>query len=404
MGYYDDFEEKSYRTEKKDNSSRTIFTSLISAIIGGLIIIVSIPVLAKFNLLPYDVKEKDPGVVEMVENEDGTKQRNVNVNVTTDITKAVDKVRDAVVGVINIQQGNMFVQDGEAGTGSGVIYQKSGDKAFIVTNNHVVEGASKVEVSLSDGRRISAKVLGTDIYTDLAVLEIQSKYVKSVADLGNSGSLKVGEPAVAIGNPLSLNFSGSVTQGIISGLERTVPVDLDGNGTYDWEVEVLQTDAAINPGNSGGALINIEGDVIGINSMKIRQEAVEGIGLAIPMDIAKPIISSLQKHGEVHRPYMGVELRSVGEIPEHNQRETLNLPMSVKDGIVIMSVIQGSPAEAAGIQKYDVVTKLDGKEVSNVIQLRKVLYQKEVGDSMEVEYYRGGKKLSTKMKLSKTQG
>ncbi|MDF2607394.1 MAG: Trypsin-like protein serine protease, contains C-terminal domain, Do-like protein, partial [Bacillales bacterium] len=299
---------------------------------------------------------------------------------------------------------NMFVQDGEAGTGSGVIYQMSGDKAFIVTNNHVVEGASKVEVSLSDGRRISAKVLGTDIYTDLAVLEIQSKYVKSVAELGNSGTLKVGEPAVAIGNPLSLNFSGSVTQGIISGLERTVPVDLDGNGTYDWEVEVLQTDAAINPGNSGGALINIEGDVIGINSMKIRQEAVEGIGLAIPMDIAKPIISSLQKHGEVHRPYMGVELRSVGEIPEHNQRETLNLPVSVKDGIVIMSVIQGSPAEAAGLQKYDVVTKLDGKEVSNVIQLRKVLYQKEVGDSMEVEYYRGGKKLSTKMKLSKTQG
>jgi serine protease Do len=403
MGYYDDFEEKNYRAEKKASSSRTILTSFLSALVGGLVILISIPVLANFNLLPYEISEKTPGVVEM--NKDGVhEERNVKVNVTTDTTKAVDKVREAVVGVINIQPGSMFSQGGEAGTGSGVIYQKTGDKAFIVTNNHVVEGASSVEVSLSDGRRVSAKVLGTDIYTDLAVLEIPSKYVKKVADLGSSGSLKVGEPAIAIGNPLSLNFTGSVTQGIISGLERTIPVDLDGNGSYDWEVEVLQTDAAINPGNSGGALVNIEGDVIGINSMKIRQEAVEGIGLAIPMDIAKPIISSLQKYGEVHRPYMGVELRSVGDIPEHAQRETLGLPASVKDGIVIMNVITGSPAETAKLQKYDVVTSLDGKPVSNVIQLRKVLYQKEIGDEMTVEFYRAGKKLSTKMKLSKTQG
>ena len=185
------------------------------------------------------------------------------------------------------------------GTGSGVIYKKAGNKAYVVTNQHVVEGATHLEVTLTDGTKIPAKLLGGDIWTDLAVLEIDTNHVKKIAEFGNSDVLKMGEPVMAIGNPLGTTFSGSVTQGIISGINRTIPVDINQDGIMDWQAEVLQTDAAINPGNSGGALINIAGQLIGINSMKIAQSAVEGIGLSIPINYAKPIISDLEQFGVV---------------------------------------------------------------------------------------------------------
>uniref|UniRef100_UPI0030C839CB S1C family serine protease n=1 Tax=Enterococcus faecium TaxID=1352 RepID=UPI0030C839CB len=156
---------------------------------------------------------------------------------------------------------------------------------------------------------------------DLAVLEIDAGHIKKIAEFGNSEALKMGEPVLAIGNPLGATFSGSVTQGIISGINRTIPVDINLDGMIDWQAEVLQTDAAINPGNSGGALVNIAGQVIGINSMKIAESAVEGIGLSIPINYAKPIINDLEKFGEVKRPYMGVDLKSVNEIPGYYQEE-----------------------------------------------------------------------------------
>lgn len=399
VGYYDDEYQEQRRPRRKRGA---FFSGLIGAIIGALIILLVYPALVDRGILPSTSSEND---LQQSDNTVAGVQKTVSVNVTSDITKAVSKVDNAVVGVVNIQKSSSFWDSGkssEAGTGSGVIYKKSGNKAFIATNNHVVEGASEIEVSMSDGTRVKARLLGTDELTDLAVLEIDAKHVKQVATFGNSDSLKRGEPVVAIGNPLGLEFAGSVTQGVVSGTNRAIPQDLNGDGVADWQSEVIQTDAAINPGNSGGALVNIEGDVVGINSMKIAQEEVEGIGLAIPANSVRPVINDLERFGEVRRPYMGISSRSLDEISSYHLSETLKLPKDVVKGVAVIDVEPSSPAAKAGLKQYDVIVELDGKPISNIIDLRKVLYnQKEVGDKLKVTYYRDGKKQTTTMKLIK---
>jgi serine protease Do len=211
----------------------------------------------------------------------------------------------------------------------------------------------------------------------------------------------MGEPVIAIGNPLGATFSGSVTQGIISGLKRTIPVDINQDGLIDWNAEVLQTDAAINPGNSGGALINIAGQLIGINSMKIAQNAVEGIGLSIPINSARPIIDDLEKFGTVKRPYMGVDLKSVSEIPAYYQEEALKLPRNINYGVALRQVIPNSPAAQAGMKELDVIVEMDGEKINDVIDLRKHLYQKKkIGEQMKIKYYRSGKLKQTRLTLT----
>ncbi|AQY52124.1 putative heat-shock protein htrA serine protease [Listeria weihenstephanensis FSL R9-0317] len=332
--------------------------------------------------------------------------KKVTVENTTSTTQAVEKVQDAVVSVLNYQAGTSISTGGttedEASSGSGVVYKKSGGKAYIVTNNHVVEGANKLEVTFSNGKKSEATLVGTDKWNDLAVLEISDKNVTTVAEFGNSDSLKVGETAIAIGSPLGTEFAGTVTEGIISGLNRTVPVDTNGDGTEDWEAEVIQTDAAINPGNSGGALVNIEGQVIGINSMKISTENVEGIGFAIPSNTVEPIIDQLEKNGEVERPSLGVTLRDVDTIPEVQQQQILKLPEGVDYGAMVQQVVSGSAADKAGLKEYDVIVEMNGKKVTNSMTLRQILYASDVkvGDKMEVKYYRSGKKETTTVTLT----
>src|SRR5690625_177369 len=331
----------------------------------------------------------------------------INVDVTTQVTEVVEKVSPGVVGVTNIQLRADFwqQQDGnEQGTGSGVIYKIDDNYAYVVTNYHVIEGADTVEVVLVDETHIEAEVLGSDMFTDLAVLRMYSAEVDTIVEMGSSDQLKVGEPAIAIGNPLGHMFSGSVTLGVISGTQRTIPVDFDMDGRADWQAEVIQTDAAINPGNSGGALINIDGQLIGINSMKINQTAVEGIGFAIPIDTAQPIIKELEETGEVVRPYLGIEIYSLDEVPQVEWQRSLKLPEEVEGGIYIWSIEPFSPAEKAGLKRLDVITALDGEEIMGTIDLRKVLYQeKEIGDDLSVTFYRDGEKQETTIKLSVQQ-
>ncbi|NNU90720.1 S1C family serine protease [Anoxybacillus sp. CHMUD] len=399
MGYYDDHYEH-IRQKQKGNRRGTFLAGLVGAVLGGMLVIVAIPSLVKWDVLPYHVEQTEEK--QKTVTEQPTTEKTIAVNVETQVTKAVNKVSDAVVGIVNIQEASFWSEGGEAGTGSGVIYKKEGNKAYIVTNHHVVEGASRVEVSLSDGTKVAARLLGSDVWTDLAVLEIDAKHVTKVAEFGNSDVVKVGEPVIAVGNPLGLQFAGSVTQGIISGVNRTIPIDIDQDGIPDWHAEVLQTDAAINPGNSGGALVNIEGQVIGINSMKIAQEAVEGIGLSIPINYAKPIIADLEKFGQVRRPYMGVELRSLSDIPAYHWQQTLHLPASVKEGVAILQVVPGSPAAQAGLREFDVIVALDDEKIADVVELRKHLYnRKQVGDTMKVTFYRDGKKQTVTLKLAK---
>lgn len=405
MGYYDQDHQSRYKPQNSRKGG-FFFASLAGAIIGALLVIFSIPALSKFDVLPYKIEPNNQTAVtdndDTETDEDNTSTRNVSIDVYSGITKAVDKAGEAVVGITNIQQSTSFWgQSQEAGgTGSGVVYKKAGDKAYIVTNHHVVADASELEVSLSDGTKIPAKLLGSDIWTDLAVLEVPADEIEVVAEFGNSDKLKPGEPVIAIGNPLGLTFSGSVTQGIISGTERAIPVDINQDGTPDWQAEVLQTDAAINPGNSGGALINIEGQVIGINSMKIAQSAVEGIGLSIPINYASPIIDDLEKTGEVQRPFMGVELASVNEVSAYHQQNTLKLPKEINYGVAIRGVQPNSPAAKAGLKELDVIVEMDGEEIRDVVDLRKHLYnKKKVGDDMQVKYYRNGELQETTMKL-----
>jgi len=283
-------------------------------------------------------------------------------------------------------------QEHEAGSGSGVIYKKSGNKAYIVTNNHVVDGANKLAVKLSNGEQIDAKLIGRDSLLDLAVLEVDGSTINKVATLGDSSKIRAGEPAFAIGNPLGLN--SSVTKGIISSKEREIPVNTNGDQRLSWQAQVIQTDAAINPGNSGGALFNQNGEVIGINSSKIAQQAVEGIGFAIPINIAKPIIESLEKEGTVKRPALGVGIISLDELHGYSFNQ-FNIPKDVKNGVILREIYPISPAEKAGLQPYDFIVALDDQKIENALQFRKYLYeQKKVGDKVKITFYRNGEKIT----------
>lgn len=384
----------------KSSSSFSFRSLFIGILFGG------ITTLGLFLMLPeISFESKTSNAAANQSNEESLQdcvQPVSTIDFYTNMTEAVEKASDAVVGVSNIQMQSFWYETEEvgAGTGSGVIYKKVGNKAFVVTNNHVIQGAQRIEVTLNDGTKVPAEVLGADVFTDLAVLEIDAEAVTTVATLGSSDHLRLGEPVIAIGNPLGPEFSGSVTQGIISGLERTIPVDLDQNGTTDWEAEVIQTDAAINPGNSGGALVNSKGEVIGINSMKIARNAVEGIGLSIPISSAKPIIDDLELYSKVQRPFMGVELRSIAEIPGYHLEETLHLPKEVNQGIAILNVVPNSPADQAGLEQLDVIIALDDKPVKDDIALRKYLYRdKQIGEQMKITYYRNGVEQSTNLTL-----
>lgn len=398
MGYYDQDYENNNAKRQKGNRGGWFLAGFVGAILGALLMYFAVPALSR--IVPYDMELGE----EATEQENGTDNqtgltKNVSVNVNSAITDIVDNVSDAVVGVVNLQEAGFWNETGEAGTGSGVIYKKEGKNAFVVTNHHVIEGASQVEISLSDGTRVPAEILGSDALTDLAVLRVDSEKIKKVAEFGDSDAVKPGEPVIAIGNPLGLQFSGSVTQGIISGTERAIPIDENGDGQVDWNAEVLQTDAAINPGNSGGALINLDGKVIGINSMKIAQSAVEGIGLSIPANHAIPIIEDLEKYSEVRRPFLGIGMRSLNEVSSYHKEQTLKLSEDVTDGVIVMSVVPVSPVAQAGLQEFDVITEFAGEKVKDIIELRKALYDQDVGDTVEVVYYRNGEKMSGKLKL-----
>lgn len=329
----------------------------------------------------------------------------------TNLMSAIESIDEAVVGVVNLQQQEQFnpfggqqmsvdeqTEETEAGTGSGVIFKKGDDISYVVTNNHVVEGADTVEVALAGGERIDAEVVGTDALTDLAVLKISSDHVTEVADFGDSSALKLGQQVAAIGNPLGLDLSSSVTEGIVSGIDRTVPVSTSAG---EWEANVIQTDAAINPGNSGGALINSEGQVIGINSMKIAQEGVEGLGFAIPTEDAIPVIQALMEDGKVVRPYLGVGLEDVSALSRQVTQSQLNLPETVTEGTVIAQVETGSAAEKAGLQTGDVVVKINDTSVAGTADFRKYLYNEaEIGDKVSMTIYRDGKQQTVSITLA----
>lgn len=269
------------------------------------------------------------------------------------------------------------------GAGSGVIYDAK--NGYIATNNHVVEGAKEIKVHLTDGRSLTGKVLGTDPATDLAVVKVDAKDLPE-APLGDSSTLQVGEPAIAIGNPLGMEFRGTVTVGIISALNRSLEV---GERKYT----LIQTDAAINPGNSGGALVNADGEVMGINSAKIAKSGVEGIGFAIPINTAKPILEELVKRGVVARPYLGVTLI------DKATADKMGFEMDLHGGVFMMKVLQNSPAGKAGIRPGDIILSFNGEKVTTAAELREKIAACKVGATVDVKVLRGEVEMTKKVTL-----
>ncbi|MGF9905229.1 S1C family serine protease [Brevibacillus porteri] len=405
MGFYDDLTHVERKKQRGSNIGRMVVTSVTSAVIGGMVVLLTLPTLSNAGYINM-VKPGTENAISSKSSASSLFAKPVSVSVGSGTVDAVKKVENAIVGVINIgQRRNSWMQnsmDVEQGQGSGVIFEKKGGKAYIVTNFHVIEKAQKLEVALPTGEKVSAKVVGADGYTDLAVLEIDASKVTDVAEFGDSSTLQVGEPAIAIGNPLGMQFSRTVTQGIISSKERSMPMDFNEDGQDDWELDVIQTDAAINPGNSGGALVNIEGQVIGINTLKISKAGVEGLGFALPINDVKVIVDQLMEKGTLERSYLGVQPLDLANVPRYEWKETLNLPDNVNAGVVVQTEVgKFSPAGEAGLRQFDVIVKLDDKNISNSAQLRKYLtMSKKPGDTMEVTYYRDGIQKTAKVKLT----
>ena len=334
---------------------------------------------------------------------------------TNSTTQAVNKVKDAVVSVItyanNKSQNSIFGNDDfnsnnnnsqrVASEGSGVIYKKDSKYAYLVTNTHVINGASKVDIRLAYGNKVPGEIVGSDTYSDISVVRISASKVKSVAEFGDSSKLTVGETAIAIGSPLGSNYANTVTQGIISSLNRNVSLKSEDGQTIS--TQAIQTDTAINPGNSGGPLVNIQGQVIGITSSKIasnRGTSVEGLGFAIPSNDVTNIISQLESNGAVTRPALGIQMIDISNLSS-SDLSRLKLPAKVTAGVVVRSAQSGMPA-AGKLQKYDVITKIDGKDISSANDLQSALYKHSIGDDIKITFYRNGKETTTTIKLTKS--
>lgn len=345
----------------------------------------------------------------------GTTKVNKSTTTSGTMTSAYRKVQNAVVSVLNYKYTSSSSSssdlysifgygdsdsDSSSGSsssskksmtlyseGSGVIYTTSNGNGYIVTNNHVISGAAKVKVILASGKTIAAKVVGKDSTSDLAVLSIDSKYVTQTASFGDSSALQSGQTVIAIGSPEGSEYASTVTQGIISSPSRTI--------TYNSnQMTVIQTDAAINSGNSGGPLVNSDGQVIGINSMKLSSstsgDSVEGMGFAIPSNEVVTIVNQLVKKGKITRPQLGIKVADISELNSYYKKQ-LGISTSLKKGLYVASVTSGSAAAKAGIKKGDVITAADGKTVSDVATLHSILYSHNVGDKVKVTVTRNSK-------------
>ena len=318
---------------------------------------------------------------------EGTVDPNVqqaSVEITSDVTKLVEKSENSVVTISSYQDNRLL------GSGSGAIYKVKDKIVYIITNNHVVEKAEAATVAFANGKSEKAEIVGTDVLTDLAVLKVKVDFDAKPFVTGDSSLCKKGEYVIAMGSPLGIEYQGSVSGGLISGLNRRMELDTDNDGVSDWDLNVMQTDAAINPGNSGGPLINMAGELIGINSMKISAEEVEGFGFALPINEVMPIVTQLETNGRVVRPILGISITPLYGLTSI-ERFYYGIHTSKDEGLYIIKVAAHSPASKAGISEGDILLKLDDKEIQTMKQFRQYLYSKKVGDEVVVTYEHNGK-------------
>ncbi len=320
-----------------------------------------------------------------------------NRNITTDIVdkKIIVSEIGLSTGISNVYDSVVVVQNYKKNKidsiGSGFVYDEDG---YIMTNSHVIEGATSVKVILMNGDIVDASIIGDDEYADIAVIKIDKKYVSKVATLGSSDTINVGDTVFTIGSPISSEYYGTVTRGILSGKNRLVNVSV--NSSNDWIMNVMQTDAAINPGNSGGPLCNANGDVVGINSMKLVQSQVEGMGFAIPIEDAVSYANKIVNKEEIKRSYLGIKMVNVSSGYDL-KKEEITINSNITNGVVVISIMSDGPCYNVGLKKGDVIVKIGDYDVKTVAELRYYLFKYNPGDKIDLVVNRNGKKETFKI-------
>lgn len=380
---------KKIETKKKGPSLMKLFFTIVFAIVVGSVIVISIlkwtPLLSKL----------DTTVSSSSNDKITTNTKKNTVYEKSSLAAAIENVYDSVVMVQSYKNGEV------QSTGTGFIYKKDNNYGYVMTNQHVVSDADKVVLVLSNDEEIEAKILGGDEYLDLAVMSISKNKVPQVATIGSSEDMKVGDTIFTVGTPMGYEYRGTVTSGILSGKDRLVSVSVSNSSSSDWVMKVLQIDAAINPGNSGGPLVNASGKVIGINSMKLVQDEIEGMGFAIPIEIAMAHVDELEKGKKIEWPLLGISMANVSD-STLLRRNGITIDKNIKEGTVVVEISEGSGASKSDLKPGDVITKLNGEKVKDTAYLRYELYKNKPGDTIELTYIRNGKENTTKVVLTKS--
>lgn len=375
--FIDMVEVKEKRRKKKSSNFATVaivsvLLSFISGALGAFMVVTCFPTVSNVvkNISSVEIKENS-------------------------IADAVDKVFDSVVVVQTYKGGQLY------STGTGFVYKTNGDVSYIMTNNHVVADGESVKITFSDNTSVDATLLGGETYSDIAVLSVPSNSIKLVADLGDTSLLRRGDTVFTVGSPEGIEYAGTVTKGVLSSKDRMVAVSYS-NSTSDYYMKVLQTDAAINPGNSGGPLVNINGEVIGVTNMKLVDSSIEGMGFAIPIEDALYYAAILETGQKVIRPYFGISMLDISSQGYYLWQAGINIPSDVKEGVVVYSVEDGSPASSAGFEKGDIILELGGQKITSLAEFRYYLYKHLAGETVEVKYLRGGKVKTTTITLGQS--
>ena len=324
------------------------------------------------------------------------KHGSVTLTEANSIAEGVSNVYDSVVVVEGFTQGQL------SSTGTGFIYKHANNKAYIMTNHHVINGAENVKIILSDKTVLEVKVEGSEAYSDIGILSVSADKVKSIATLGDSTKLKVGDTLFTVGSPEGADYAGTVTKGVLSGKDRLIAVALTNSAASDYYMKVLQTDAAINPGNSGGPICNINGEVIGITNMKLVDSTVEGMGFAIPIEDALFYAATLEKGEEVVRPYIGIGMLDITDA-YYLWQNGIIVPENVENGIAVLEVAENSPASKAKLKKGDIILSLGGTKIHSIAEFRYELYRHTPGEEVKIEYLRNGKVKTTTVKLTENK-
>lgn len=376
---------KKVEQQKSKNPKSLVLVAVLAAIIGALGMYLFI-----YYVMPLDNTQT---IVNKSEKE---------VTVTdTGIADAVEKLYNAVVVV------EVYVNNQMSASGTGFVYKTEKNKAYILTNNHVIDGKDNKEVRIkfTNGNEEVVNIEGADVYSDLAVLSVAADKIISVADIGSTSNMRLGDTVFTIGAPLDTEYYWTVTRGVLSGKDRMVEVSTTGNGsTSDYVMRVLQTDASINSGNSGGPIANANGEVIGITNMKLVSSGVEGIGFAIPIEDATSYADDIISGKKIEHPKLGISMGGLSSTQEKWELFMSGVSVNTErtSGVVVAAVESGSPADKAGLKRGDIIFEMDGTEVKNVATLRYYLYKHSVGDTIKLTVERNGKNQEIQVKLTAT--